>query len=47
MEIILEDERLSTVSAERLLIEGDVRREKRKKSNRHSGSYLYIASIFR
>ncbi len=31
VEIILEDERLSTVSAERLLIEGDVRREKRKK----------------
>ena len=31
IEIILEDERLSTVSAERLLIDGDVSREKRKK----------------
>jgi putative holliday junction resolvase len=30
MEIILIDERLSTVSAERMLISGDVRREKRK-----------------
>lgn len=31
IEVILEDERLSTVAAERLLIEGDVRRENRKK----------------
>ena len=29
--IVLEDERLSTVSAERTLIEGDVSRKKRKK----------------
>ncbi len=31
MEILLWDERLSTAAAERMLIEGDVRREKRKK----------------
>lgn len=31
IEVILQDERLSTVAAERLLIEGDVRRENRKK----------------
>ncbi|SHH60801.1 Holliday junction resolvase RuvX [Sporanaerobacter acetigenes] len=31
IEIVLEDERLTTVSAERMLIDGDVRREKRKK----------------
>lgn len=31
IEIILEDERLSTVAAEKILIEGDVRREGRKK----------------
>lgn len=30
IEVILEDERLSTVAAERILIEGDVRRENRK-----------------
>lgn len=30
IEIIFEDERLTTVSAERILIEGDVRRKKRK-----------------
>lgn len=31
LEVILEDERLTTVAAERLLINGDVRRKKRKK----------------
>ncbi|HHV26088.1 Holliday junction resolvase RuvX [Anaerosalibacter bizertensis] len=31
LEIILEDERLTTVAAERLLINGDVSRKKRKK----------------
>ena len=31
VDIIYIDERLTTVAAERLLIEGDVRREKRKK----------------
>lgn len=31
VEILYEDERLTTVSAERILIEGDVRRDKRKK----------------
>jgi putative holliday junction resolvase len=31
IEIILEDERLTTVSAERMLIDGDVKREERKK----------------
>lgn len=31
IEIILEDERLSTVAAEKILIEGDVRRKGRKK----------------
>lgn len=31
IEIVLEDERLTTVSAERMLIDGDVSREKRKK----------------
>ncbi|MGM0396700.1 MAG: Holliday junction resolvase RuvX [Bacillota bacterium] len=31
IEVIYVDERLSTVSAERILIEGDVRRENRKK----------------
>lgn len=31
VEIIMEDERLTTVAAEKLLIEGNVRREKRKK----------------
>ena len=30
VEIIYEDERLTTVSAEKILIEGDIRREKRK-----------------
>ena len=30
MDIILQDERLTTVSAERVLIEGDVSRKKRK-----------------
>ena len=30
VEILYEDERLTTVSAERILIEGDVRRDKRK-----------------
>lgn len=30
VEVIYEDERLTTVAAERLLIEGDMRREKRK-----------------
>lgn len=31
LDIILEDERLTTMAAERILIDGDVRREKRKK----------------
>src|SRR5699024_2826171 len=31
LEIIYMDERLTTVAAERILIEGDIRREKRKK----------------
>lgn len=31
MEIILEDERLTTIAAERMLIDGDVSRKKRKK----------------
>ncbi len=31
IEVIYEDERLSTVAAERMLISGDVRRDKRKK----------------
>jgi RNAse H-fold protein YqgF len=31
MNIVYQDERLSTVSAEKMLIEGNVRREKRKK----------------
>lgn len=31
IEVIYEDERLSTVAAEKMLISGDVRREKRKK----------------
>lgn len=30
LEVVMVDERLSTVSAERILIDGDVRREKRK-----------------
>ena len=30
VEIVLEDERLTTVSAEKMLISGNVRREKRK-----------------
>ncbi len=30
MDIVLEDERLTTVAAERILIDGDVSRKKRK-----------------
>ena len=49
MEVIYVDERLSTVSAERILIEGDVRREDRKKHvDRIAASYIlqtYLDSI--
>lgn len=41
------DERLSTVAAERSLIEGNVRRENRKKVNRYAGSSNNITRIFR
>ena len=40
------DERLSTVAAERSLIEGNVRRENRK-NNRYAGSSNNITRIFR
>ncbi len=41
------DERLSTVAAERSLLEADVSRQKRKKGYRYVGSSNNFARIFR
>ena len=44
LKMVMWDERLSTVGAERTLLEADVSRKKRK-SNRQNGSCIYITGL--
>ncbi|GFR35750.1 putative pre-16S rRNA nuclease [Thermobrachium celere] len=45
LEIILEDERLTTVAAERMLMEADMHWSKRKKSHRYDSSNIYFTRL--
>ena len=47
VEIVLEDERLTTVSAERILLEGDVSRKNRKKVIDKVAATYILQTLFR
>lgn len=46
-EIIMWDERLTTVAATRAMLEADLSRKKKKRYSRQNGRYIYITRLLR